>query len=116
METFIPPGKEYDNYNVYEKRVQFNTLKSSYENGVVQKRAKWAYPLRTFVLQYEMLTEEEAEYILNFFIARKGSFESFYWTHKETQYTVYFDEDIMNLARFAYNLYQLGTIKLIQEK
>lgn len=116
MQTFIPPGKEHDNYNVYEERVAFKTAKSTMESGVVERRALWAYPLRTFVLQYETLDEEGAEYILNFFLARKGGFEAFFWTHKDVQYIVTFEEDVLNLARFAYQLYNLGEIRLVEDR
>lgn len=116
MATFIPPGVEHDNYNVYEERVAFNTAKSEFETGAVERRALWAYPLRTFVLQYEILNEEDAEDVLTFFLARKGGFEGFYWTHKEVQYTVTFKEDIMSLARFAYQLYSLGIIRLQEDR
>jgi len=116
METFIPPGKECDNYNVYEERVAFKTARSRMESGATERRALWAYPLRTFVLQYEMLEEEGAEYILNFFLARLGGFEAFYWIHKTVQYTVVFEEDVLSVARFAYQLYNLGEIRLIEDR
>lgn len=116
MVTFIPPGVEHDNYNVYTEEVKFNTSKSEFESGAVERRALWAYPLRTFVLQYEALSEEDAEDVLDFFLARKGSFGNFYWTHKEVQYTVTFKEDIMSLARFAYQLYSLGIIRLQEDR
>ena len=112
MVTFIPPGVEYDNYNVYEERVAFNTAKTKFETGASERRALWAYPLRTFVLQYAILPEAGAEEVLTFFLARKGGFESFYWIHKEVQYTVTFEEDLLSLARFAYQLYSLGIIRL----
>lgn len=116
METFNPPGKEFDNYNIYEERVAFKTAKTKFETGATERRALWAYPQRTFVLQYPMLTEAEAETILTFFLARLGGFEAFYWIHKEVQYVVSFEEDILNLPRFAYQLYNLGEIRLIEEK
>lgn len=114
MVEFIPPGQEHKNYNVYTEKVGFNTLESKFENGASQRRTKWHYPLRLFTLQYEMLGEEDAETILNFFIGRKGSFEAFLWlnSNDNTTYTVVFDEDFINLARFAYQLYSLGEVRL----
>lgn len=114
MIEFIPPGQEYGNFNVYTEKVGFSTLESKFENGASQRRAKWHYPLRLFTLQYEALEQEEAETILNFFISRKGSFEAFSWLNPNDNiyYTVVFDEDFINLARFAYQLYTLGEVRL----
>ena len=109
----------WPSYNVYTERVQFKTLKSNYESGVVQRRAKQAYPLRIFVLQFLMLDwETEAQEIFDFFIARKGSYEAFEWVNPndDVTYNVTFMEDFVDLARFAYNLYSLGEIQFIEDK
>lgn len=109
----------WEAYNVYTEKIDFKTLVSKYESGAEQRRAKWAYPLRSFVLQFEMSDwETEAEEILNFFIARKGSFEAFQWDNPNdgATYTVRFLEDFLNLARFAYKLYSLGEIRFVEVK
>ncbi len=106
-------------YNIYTERPQFRTLKSKFENGVAQRRAKWAYPLRIFVLQFVMSDwETQAQEIFDFFIARKGGYEAFEWVNPndDTTYNVTFVEDFVDLARFAYNLYSLGEIRLIEDR
>lgn len=109
----------WEAYNVYTERVEFKTLISKYESGSEQRRAKWAYPLRRFILQFEMSDwQTEAEEIFNFFIARKGSFEAFEWDNPNDNktYTVRFEEDFINLARFAYQLYSLGEVQVVEVK
>lgn len=109
----------WEAYNVYTERVQFKTLKSEFESGAQQRRAKWAYPLRMFVLQFQMADWEiEAEQILNFFIARKGSYEAFEWDNPNDNqtYKVTFAEDFIDLARFAYQLYSLGEVRLMEDR
>lgn len=107
----------WEAYNVYTERPQFRTLISKFESGYEQRRAKWTYPQRTFVLQFEMSDwQTEAEQILNFFIARKGSFEAFEWDNPNDNitYRVRFAEDFIDLARFAYQLYSLGEVRFVE--
>ena len=114
METFT-----WESYNVYTEQVNFNTLQTKFENGVPQRRAKWAYPLRVFVLQFEAADwATEAQEILDFFLARMGSYEAFYWVNPNDSvtYRVTFAEDMLNLSRVAYQIFDLKQIKLIEDK
>ena len=107
-------------YNVYTVKVGFKTFRTPFESGASQRRAKWTYPKRAFVLRFEMSDwETEAEEILNFFIARRGAFEEFEWDNPDEDdktYRVTFAEDFLNLARFSYKLYTLGEVMLVEER
>jgi len=106
-------------YNVYTEQVNFNTLSSKFENGVPQRRAKRAYPERVFVLQFEAADwATEAQEILDFFLARLGGYEAFYWVNPndDVTYQVTFAEDMLNLSRVAYQIFDLKQIRLIENK
>lgn len=69
-----------------------------------------------FTLKYRSLSSANHLTILNFFIARKGAFESFTWTdpNDSTVYTVRFDSDDQRLENFVVALFRFNTIKFIQ--
>lgn len=109
----------WESYNVYTEQVNFKTLSSKYENGVSQRRAKWAYPERIFVLQFKAADwATEAQEILDFFLARMGSYESFDWVNPndDVTYDVTFAEDMLNLSRVAYQLFDLKQIRMVQNR
>lgn len=58
---------------------QFSTLISDFQTGKEQRRQVWAFPKRLLVLQFETLLQTEIDILYNFFLARKGSFEPFYY-------------------------------------
>jgi len=106
-------------YNVYTEQVNFKTLSSKFENGVRQRRAKRAYPERVFVLHFEAADwATEAQEILDFFLARMGGYEAFYWVNPndDVTYQVTFAEDILNLSRIAYQLFDLKEIRLVEDR
>jgi len=57
----------------------WNTLKSGYENGSEQRRQKWLYPKYDITIRFNALTEADAKTIYEFYMARNGSYESFYF-------------------------------------
>jgi hypothetical protein len=64
-----------------------------------------------FELSFSAIDPTDKNTIRDFFIARKGSFESFDWT---TVYTVRFDMDLVNLDYFTYHLYHIEKVTLIE--
>jgi len=98
METLTIPC---DRKSITEK-VKERTLISPFENGAEQMRAKWSSPLREWTLHFLKL-KTVGEQLKDFWIARKGSAESFYWTSPidNVQYTVRFkDDDLTREAIF----------------
>ena len=92
---------------VIEEEIKFNTLVSEFENGVEQRRAKWANPLRRWRLFFKIRTQTEMENVRDFFISKKGALSSFTWENPNDgqTYTVRFEEDGFKLKRVHYQLY-----------
>jgi hypothetical protein len=61
----------------FTKEIGFKTLISQFENGAEQRRRKLSQGKRLFTLVYNALTVAEAAILWNFYMARKGSYESF---------------------------------------
>lgn len=57
---------------------RFNTLISTFDSGTEQRRQKLLYPQYDVVIKYGAITKTEAQTLYNFYIARQGSFESFF--------------------------------------
>lgn len=92
---------------VVEEEVVFNTLVSRFENGVEQRRSKWANPLRKWKLYFKIRTQTEMEAVRDFFINKKGAYSSFTWTNPNDNvtYTVRFVEDSFKFERQHYQIY-----------
>jgi len=90
METF-----SFTPSYVYERSPEWRTLRTEFESGKFQTRAKWSSPRRRWHLVFSKISKNEAQQIVDFFNARKGRYEKFYWTCPldNVQYTVYFDSD-----------------------
>jgi hypothetical protein len=60
--------------------IRFKTLVSSFdEEGEENRKQKWLYPKRDVTLKYQSLSKDDAEVIWEFYLARKGSYNSFSW-------------------------------------
>lgn len=59
------------------KGVQFRTLVQEFESGVITRKKKRTYPLRSFSLVYKDIDYTEVQTLYQFFIARAGMFEAF---------------------------------------
>ncbi|SMO62000.1 hypothetical protein SAMN06269117_11465 [Balnearium lithotrophicum] len=59
------------------KTVTFKTLVSNLENGREFRRRKWLFPKRSFRLKYDVLTQEQADTLWNFFIEHQGAYKPF---------------------------------------
>ncbi len=93
--------------NVLEEEVNFDTLISQYENAFEQRRSKQSSPLRKFKLIFKTRTKSELEDVRDFFIAKKGAYESFTWLNPNDaiEYTVRFEKDNFNFKRIAFNIF-----------
>lgn len=100
---------------IYTKGVQFKTLISPFENGAEQRRPKWGQGKVTFSLMYNAITDAEFTTLWDFYVARKGSNESFTFTDPltSTNYTMRFSDDNMSADEFAYKVLKTG-LNLIQ--
>jgi len=65
-------------YN-YTSAVQFKTDVSSFESGKEQRRARWSTPLKVFDINFEVLDWDDMHTLYDFYVARKGSYEEFYF-------------------------------------
>ncbi len=92
LETFT-----WTPHYVYERTPEWRTLRTEFESGRMQTRSKWASPRRRWHLVFRNITKTEAQAIIDFFNARKGRYERFYWTCPldNAQYTVRFDNDAL---------------------
>lgn len=90
-----------------DEAVQYKTLVSEFENGVEQRRRKWANPLRKWTLRFGHRTLSEMNDIRNFFMGKYGSLTSFTWTNPNdsVEYTVRFVEDSFKFVLRAYQIY-----------
>lgn len=102
-------------YTVSE-RVHFNTQIINYGNKVEQRIALNSLGRRSFRLQWNSLSPTDKGTILDFFVARKGAFESFTWTNTilGVSYKVRFKEDSANFEYFDYLLWRLQAIEFVE--
>lgn len=70
-----------------EESIKYLTLITEFENGKEQRRSKWAYPLREYRLKLKWYSETNMNTIWDFYIARKGAYDSF-WVLIPTEYEV----------------------------
>ena len=70
-----------------EEIVKFKTLITEFEDGTEQRRSKWAYPLREYRLNLKWYSETNMDTIWDFYIARKGAYDTF-WVLIPTEYQV----------------------------
>lgn len=62
----------------FKQIINFKTLISTFDGlGKEKRRQKWLFPKRDLVVQYENITKEDAETLWQFYLERKGSYESF---------------------------------------
>lgn len=93
----------------------FDTVIISYGSKVEQRIAQEEDPVWQFKGKFSVRNQTEMAAILDFFVARKGSFEPFYLTDElGTQYLVRFSEDSLNIEYFSYRLYTFGEVTFQQ--
>lgn len=57
---------------------EFNTLVSNFDGGAEQRRQKLLYPRYNISIAYRAISKTESQTLYTFYLARKGSYESFY--------------------------------------
>lgn len=95
----------------------FRTLTINYGNKIEQRISLDSAVRYKFQMTWESkLKATELASISDFFIARKGAYESFSWVNPEDSvtYTVKFEEDLINISYFHFQLYELNQINLIE--
>ncbi len=95
---------------VFTQKMGFKTLISNFENGYEQRRKKWAHGKHSFSVKYDTLTLAEVDTLYDFYVARNGSHEAFYFANPvdTVTYTVRFADDEMSLDVFTLNLSRTG--------
>jgi len=111
----------------YKASVSFNTAVDEAYSGKEQRRNLWTNPRRKWVLEFDK-NETDANSIIDFFEARKGRYESFYWTWQAThgttskamggdgvQYRVRFENDELNFEHLAlgYRTFQITLVEVV---
>ena len=60
--------------------IEYKTLVSAFDNlGEEKRKQKWLYPKRSVTLKYQGLSKDEAEVLWEFYLSRKGRYNSFSW-------------------------------------
>ncbi len=74
--SVYPSSISYTNPTV--QNIQFKTLFTRFSDlGTESRKAKWAYPKRSFVLKYSALSKTDAEVLWQFYLDRQGSYADF---------------------------------------
>jgi hypothetical protein len=68
----------------YDIRINWNTTISAFDSGKEQRRQKNLYPKYDVTLTYSVLTMAQMQTLWNFYQARKGTFEPFYFYSLES--------------------------------
>lgn len=68
----------------YDIKINWNTTVSSFDSGKEQRRQKNLYPKYDVSLTYSVLTMAQMQTLWNFYQARKGTFEPFYFYSLES--------------------------------
>jgi phage-related protein len=89
---------------------KFNTLVSTSESGIEQRRALRATPLRSWKLTYSNRSQADCDTILALFTAMKGQYASFLWTNllDDVQYNVRFATDNIEFQLKAYQIFDFS--------
>jgi len=92
---------------VFEETQEYKTLVSEFENGVEQRRRKWANPVGKWTLRFKNRIKVDMETVRDFFKSKYGSFMTFTWTNPNDslEYNVRFVEDSFKSSIKAYGVY-----------
>jgi len=122
VETF-----NFQYQKAYKVSSQWNTAIDEAFSGNEQRRNLWTNPRKKWVLEFSK-NKVQTGAILDFFDARKGSYESFNWvwqaTHPKTgadmggdgnTYRVRFQEDSLDFQHLAmgYTNFQISLIEVV---
>ncbi len=96
----------------------FNTFATEFGSGSIVRNSKWPVPRYKFKINYRRpMRKSDVVAIKDFFIARKGRFESFllYVPPLGTTHTVMFQKDSSEFNVFFNTLSSFGTVDFIEE-
>ena len=92
---------------------EFNTFVSEFGSGVLVRNSKWTVPRYKFKIKYRTpMRKEDINAIKDFYLARKGMFESFllYVQPLGTTHTVLFTSDTTNYNYWFNTLSNTGEV------
>lgn len=107
----------------------FSTTIINYGNRIEQRIANASLPQYKFQITFvDALSFADMQEVLNFFIARKGAFEAFYFPKPllngpplfnypgpiNTPYIVRFETDLINADFFQFNLATFQTVNFVE--
>jgi len=94
---------------------KYSVLKSSFEGGLILRRAVYDRSVRTFELRWKNTTKAVKDAIVNLFRDRRGRAGAMLYTpiDSETQITVRFADDIFQWNKRQHGNYQFS-VKLIE--
>lgn len=92
-----------------EESLVHNTLISSYENGIEQRRSRFSAPLREFTLSFKNRGVSEFCCLRNFFNTEQGALCMFTFQNPNDGccYNVRFKEDKLTLQMISYQVYSM---------
>ena len=97
---------------------QFNTKISEFDSGKMVRNSKWGNPRYKFKIKYRKpMRKQDVVAIKDFYIARKGRYESFlmYCPPLGTTHTVMFQNDSANFNVFFNTLSSFGEVDFVEE-
>lgn len=89
---------------------QKGQIRSDFDAGYVQSRAKWTRTRRKFELSWNAMSNTDKETLMTFFENNLG--DTFAWIHplSGTSYTVRFTEENIEAKYIPYNRWQVSLI------
>jgi len=97
---------------------EFNTFVTEFGSGSIVRNSKWSAPRYSHKIKYRTpMRKSDVTAIKDFFIARKGKYESFlmYIPSLGLTHTVMFKSDASQFNYFYDTLSNFGTVEFIQE-
>lgn len=110
----------------YQVSSSWKTLVDEVYSGGEQRRNLWSSSRKKWILEFDK-NGTDSNSIMEFFNARKGRYEAFYWTWEDShpvtgeslggdgeQYTVRFDHDELNLEHLGlgYSKFQVTLVEV----
>jgi hypothetical protein len=96
----------------------FNTFATEFGSGSIVRNSKWPVPRYKFKIKYRKpMRKADVIAIKDFFLARKGKYESFlmYCPSLGTTHTVMFQKDSKNFNVFFNTLSSFGEVDFVEE-
>lgn len=102
---FVPDTADVD------PTTQFRTLVSAFEDGSEQRRKKWSTPKKSFALSYKTIDREQRKDMDDFFRARFGRFDNFYYEHDGDSPIL--NQEILGTGDGSTTLFQLDSFPVV---